>query len=209
MKKNTIMRIAAVVLMCTLVTACFASSTFARYTSQATSAADEATVARWSIQVGDNKDEIAVVGDNANITFDVFNTAITDTGFATESDVSSGKIAPGTTGQFKIEKIHNNSEVTANIVVKVDSVTNVDKIPLKFYKDQAMTQPIDLKAGTELVNEDVAIDGDVTATTIYWAWDYAGSDVARSASDTALGIAAQGKAPTYGVALTIVATQVD
>ena len=67
MKKNIVMRIAAVVLMCTLVTACFASSTFAKYTSEATNT-DAATVALWKVSVND--DDISAAAQD--IEFDLF-----------------------------------------------------------------------------------------------------------------------------------------
>lgn len=76
MKKNTIMRIAAVVLMCTLVTACFASSTFAKYTSQATGS-DIVTVAKWDVKVDGE-----AFADN--MTFNIFDTT-------NREDVENGK----------------------------------------------------------------------------------------------------------------------
>lgn len=210
MKKNTIMRIAAVVLMCTLVTACFASSTFAKYTSAAKTDADTLTVAKWSIQVGDTATEIAVQPET-KVTFDLFNTILGHH----ESDASD-KIAPGTYGAFNIDKIKNNSEVAASILVKVNSVKNDNSIPLKFYKTMTagaegaaptFSDEITVEEGTELVKDTEVLVGEtVDATTIYWVWDFeAGRDVA----DTGLGIAAQTTAPTYSIDLEIVATQLD
>lgn len=204
MKKNVIFRIAAVVLMCALVTACFASSTFAKYTSEATGTQDKATVAKWSIQVGENATEIAVTGTAPTVKFDVFKT-ITDTAFAEEKDVASTKIAPGTTGSFTIDKIKNNSEVTANIVVKVDDVAT-NNIPLVFATDNNFENVITLAKDTELLNQNVKIGESVESQTIYWKWDF---EANRDAADTELGIAAQTTAPTYDVTLKIVATQVD
>ena len=50
MKKNRLMRIAALLLVLTLATSCFVGGTFAKYTSTATGS-DTATVAKWDIQL--------------------------------------------------------------------------------------------------------------------------------------------------------------
>ncbi|MBQ1452212.1 MAG: hypothetical protein IIZ22_06065, partial [Clostridia bacterium] len=64
MKKNVIFRIAAIVLMCTLVTACFASSTFARYTT-AYNGTGTITVAKWDVEFKNGN--TTVNSDNFNI----------------------------------------------------------------------------------------------------------------------------------------------
>lgn len=211
MKKNTMMRIAAVVLMCALVTACFASSTFAKYTSAAKTDADTLTVAKWSIQVGTDKTEIAVTGTQPKVTFDLFSTIS-----GHHDGDATDKIAPGTWGAFNIDTIKNNSEVAASILVKVNSVTNASNIPLKFYK--TMTPGADGAAPTfsdaitvakdSLLVEDneVKAGESVDATTIYWVWDFEDD---RDVADTGLGIDAQTTAPTYTIDLEIVATQLD
>ena len=200
MKKNTIMRIAAVVLMCTLVTACFASSTFARYTSGATSNEDTLTVAKWSFVVGGTD-----ITKSNTFTFDLFGTI---NHHANSDNVT--KIAPGTCGEFKLNDIKNDSEVDATVTVKVASVKNADGIPIKFYKDENFTDEIeDVKAGKVLINEEVVRTGaTLDATTIYWAWDI---DSNGSANDTELGIKAQSAntVPTYTIALEVTATQMD
>ncbi len=203
MKKNVIFRIAAIVLMCTLVTACFASSTFAKYTSSATGSAT-ATVAKWSIKY--NGTQLAATSA-PTVTFNIFDT-IKDTALATEDDVINNKVAPGTSGSFAIADILNDSEVTANIGVKVKAVDNGSNIPIKFYKDSAMTQPITVTPNTTYFVEAQDVDAGQSATgaTIYWAWDFTANG---DANDTALGIAAQGTAPTYTITLEIVANQVD
>ena len=50
MKKNVMMRIASILLVCVLVTTCGISGTFAKYTTNATSS-DTARVARWGVEV--------------------------------------------------------------------------------------------------------------------------------------------------------------
>ena len=199
MKKNTIFRIAAVVLMCALVTACFASSTFARYTSGATGDAS-ATVAKWSIKVAG--DEIAVTGNDATFTVDLFDTI----DHHANSDVSD-KLAPGTNGSFSFADIVNESEVEATVSITAE-VTNTASVPLKWSVDGGATWLDELPA--TIVDEEVVVanGGTITGESIMWKWDF-NADGSADVSDTALGIAAQTEAPEVSVDLTITATQVD
>lgn len=217
MKKNVIMRIAAVVLMCTLVTACFASSTFAKYTSATAADTNTARVAKWDIVYDAASKNIQVAkATPAVVDFDLFSTTtfVDQKDGNTETDVKqSGDtlvIAPGTKGSFAIDKITNNSEVTAHIDVLVTAVANASNIPVKFYSDAALTKEITIAANTKLLDKDVAAGASTDLTTIYWVWDFDDNGAGTpDASDTALGIAAQTSAPTYVVTLKLVATQVD
>ena len=222
MKKNVIFRIAAIVLMCTLVTACFASSTFAKYTSNTNADKSTVTVAKWDITYdknGDNETQIAIK-PSATVVFNVFDT-ITDMDGNMDTEVVNAegkntKIAPGTKGQFTIADITNDSEVAAKIGVKIVSVTDND-IPLKFYSDSAMTEESDITdkivAGKYIVGnntltdgKDVAIGETLQGTTVYWQWVF---EDGRDEADTDLGIAGQTTAPTYEIELQIEATQLD
>ena len=207
MKKNTIMRIAAVVLMCTLVTACFASSTFAKYTA-GTDAEATARVAKWSIMMGDK--DIVVDGDDDIVTFDLFKTAYAGDTVDGNTVVSSGTdniIAPGTAGSFKFDDVVNKSEVTANIAV-VGTVKNDDSIPIQWKlndgewsKDFPTIEAANVDAGQKF-------DG----ATIYWQWVFEdeGKTADNDATDTAFGAnAAAGSASVITVELAITATQVD
>mgnify|MGYP000482400440 CR=1 FL=1 len=104
--ENKLMKITTFVLLITILALILVSGTYAKYTSSV-SGSDSATVAKWSIKV--NGTEIAVA--NPNVTFKLFET-INDTNGGVESDVTSGLIAPGTSGAFSV-KIKNESEVTA------------------------------------------------------------------------------------------------
>ncbi len=196
MKKNVIFRIAAIVLMCTLVTACFASSTFARYTSQASGTAS-LTVAKWSFKV--NNTEIATndQSDNTNVTFNLADTILDTKDGNAETDVKTGLIAPGTKGSFKFS-VQNTSDVTVEYTVAL--TPSLNSVPVKFYSDSACTTEItDLSAaisGTLAKNQAAAQD----TATIYWAWAY-GEDV----DDNAYGVTPT----TISVAAAITATQVD
>lgn len=201
MRKNTIMRIAAVVLMCTLVTACFASSTFARYTSEATGTSDTAVVAKWSI-VYDEDTQLAVSGDNATIEVDLFKTI----NHHAESDDET-KLAPGTYGEFAFEDIVNESDVEAVVTITAD-VTNEANVPLQWSINGGTTW---LEALPETIVDAQTLnakDGTLTGQKIMWKWDF-NEDGSADDSDTALGIAARTADLGVSVDLTITATQVD
>lgn len=112
MKKNLVMRIAAVVLMCTLVTACFASSTFAKYTSQATASSKTVTVAKWAVELDGN----GIVAADPQVEFDLWDTLLDSD--KTNAEKNATTIAPGTSGKFDFE-LENKSDVDANAKVEI------------------------------------------------------------------------------------------
>ncbi|MBQ6752846.1 MAG: hypothetical protein IJR10_03635 [Clostridia bacterium] len=200
MKKNVIFRIAAIVLMCTLVTACFASSTFAKYTSTATLDNNKLTVAKWDIKYNDT--QIATTTPTT-VSVNLFD-EIKDSDGSAENDVSANLIAPGTKGSVDFAGVTNDSEVTANVTIKVKSITNASNIPVELKKGATV-----LAAGDTIYTGDVAIGASLdTATigTLDWEWKFEDN---RDAADTALGIAARDTAPEYIVEFEIVVNQVD
>lgn len=200
MKKNVIFRIAAIVLMCTLVTACFASSTFAKYTSTATLDNNKLTVAKWDIKY--NGTQIATTTPTT-VSVNLFD-EIKDSDGNAENDVSANLIAPGTKGSVDFAGVTNDSEVTANVTIKVKSITNASNIPVELKKGATV-----LAAGDTIYTGDVAIGASLdTATigTLDWEWKFEDN---RDAADTALGIAARDTAPEYIVEFEIVVNQVD
>ena len=206
MKKNVIFRIAAIVLMCTLVTACFASSTFAKYTSKVTADTATATVAKWSIQVG--ADKFLEASPAPEVTFNIFDTI----NHHHAKDVQT-KVAPGTWGEFTIDAITNKSEVTANVAVKVESYSNPQNIPIKFYETKGGTDDapvfsdeITIAEALKLIDTDLGPNEATDAKTIYWEWNFTSNG---DTNDTALGVAAKTAAPTYTITLSIEATQLD
>lgn len=187
MKKNIAMRVASLVLMCTIVTSCFVSSTFAKYTSSI-SGQDTVTVAKWAIEVNDVD---AVAQDS--VSFDLFSTIKDSDATSAEADVADGKIAPGTSGAFDL-KIENLSEVTATYNVAF-AFSNGANIPIQYSLDGD-----DWNASLSNVANNIAAGGSTTVK-VYWKWPFDGNDT----TDTALGA----QAPTLTVTATITATQVD
>lgn len=197
MKKNVIFRIAAVVLMCTLVTACFASSTFARYTSEVTGLTSKATVAKWNIEV--DGEDITVA--NPTVTFDLFNASnIVDTVDGnTDSNVKSGLIAPGTKGEYTMT-VENKSEVDAKFTIANTVTKSITDLPV----NPTITS---VKIGNDPITADdngyYAIPMNAKAVVTY-GWEWAFGD---KAADNAYGD--HTKDVTVKVDATITVDQVD
>ncbi len=211
MKKNVIFRIAAIVLMCTLVTACFASSTFAKYTASATTNASTATVAKWDLKVNGNQQLAAA---NPTVTFELFDTILdtADPGNA-DANVATEKIAPGTYGEYEMT-VTNNSEVDAKVkVTTADPVyTNLPsgvtaaQVPVEF---DAVVAKIDGATVTPDGNGWISLPMGKTVTLTYgWTWTFSPS-ADRDTLDTKFGIQAQTAPTTIAVTATVLAEQVD
>jgi hypothetical protein len=211
MKKNVIFRIAAIVLMCTLVTACFASSTFAKYTSQATANGNALVVAKWSFEVNDT--EIAKTTPTlANI--DLFTDSVKDTdGGDDETDVRGNLIAPGTKGEVQIS-VKNTSDVTATYQLKVKRIVANDDlkeaIVVKYNGTAINWNNADANGFVTLINNDDTLDIDSAKKTIPLTWEWEFGDSAKNDRDTRIGIAAQAEGGlSYNLQFEFVANQVD
>lgn len=208
MKKsnNKVTRFAIIVLALTMVALILVSGTYAKYISTATGS-DTATVAKWDVKVNDTQIAHATA---QTFEFDLFDT-IKDTNFATEENVSTGKIiAPGTSGEFNINVL-NESQVDANIAISLTktqagvggTVTNgatptagtvpVPDIPLEYKlisvntETSAETVLSDWSATLPTITDEVLDkeDGE-KEIKIQWRWLYqvqdAGSDPATYAT---------------------------
>lgn len=219
MKNNKMMRIAAVILMMTLLTTCAISGTFAKYVSSA-SASDTARVAKWSFKVGETDIAgLTATADQQQFTFNLFKTVYdtnnTSPNVNTEddTDVANGTndtviIAPGTWGYFDIE-LKNASEVTASYTINFEEITS-SNVPLKFQKatvdenDATVAYPNGSWDDLNTINvtaTNMAINGSTTIR-VYWQWAFDGND-----GDTALGTAQNLADVTIKATITV--TQVD
>lgn len=211
MKKNTMMRIASVVLVAVLLTTCAISGTFAKYTTNATSE-DSARVAAFGVEITANGttfakaylDDVAVDGTGS-------------VEVASEDNV----VAPGTKGSLAQMTLTGTPEVDVN-------VTYVATVTLTGWEvDGAYYCPIVVKVnGTAVTagatadeyaaNIKAAIDGysksynagtdlstvGTDSVAVTWEWAYTGDD----AKDTALGDAAKA---VIGLKITTTVTQAD
>ena len=191
----------ALVLLVTLLAVILVSGTYAKYTT-AVSAKDTATVARWNITL--NGEDISK-GTQKTLKLGLFDT-INDTDFTSEeSDVTAGKIAPGTTGQFEIAKLINNSDVNAQYKITY-SIDNNNNIPLEFSKDKNAADSEWKSLSDFSMNNFEALSKDstegVSTGTIYWRWKFERND---DSADTDFGI----NTPEVVVTATITVEQVD
>lgn len=202
MKNNKLAKFMALVLLVTLLAVILVSGTYAKYTT-AVSAKDTATVARWNITL--NGEDISK-GTQKTLKLGLFDT-INDTDFTSEdSDVTAGKIAPGTTGKFEIAKLINNSDVNAQYKITYSIDNNNNNIPLEFSKDKNAADS-EWKSLSEFsMNDFVALAKDstegVSTGTIYWRWKFERND---DSADTDFGI----NTPEVVVTATITVEQVD
>ena len=136
MKKHNMMRVASALAVVTLLSTSVISGTLAKYTSEATSKAESASVAKWAINAGSKNGTLQAISEAGrdSFTFDLFNT-VKDTATAggNESDISAidGRIiAPGTWGYVDLV-IENDSEVSAKYSIKLEK-TSEDRVPLQY-----------------------------------------------------------------------------
>jgi len=222
MRKNKTMRLAALLLVLTLITSCFVGGTFAKYATSATNT-DTARVAYWGFN------------DNAaTVTFNLFASDTTETGLESINGVKL--LAPGTKGEsaFAFVNAKGNDAPEVDYQVKItldgttDSIGDLDnEIVWKLNGNVAGTN------GTwaELKAAILALSGDSTGTKTYeagtavpaalannaenkisWEWKFQDgtSDEekkAADAADTALGNAATLQEVT--LAIQVAVTQVD
>ena len=205
---NKMLKLASFVLLVTMVSLTLVSGTYAKYTSSI-SGTDTVQVAKWDIKAGKSGEETSITG-GGTVSFDLFNT-INDTGnAAAETDVTTGKIAPGTEGSFSFN-IKNDSEVTA-IYGLTYELTNAGNVPLEFSIDDGHTWVASLTGLNNAVSDanKIAI-GYSKLVTVRWRWAFTGAassnytETQTELSDTTIGIAA----PSVTVSATLTVEQFD
>ena len=115
MKKNTMMRLAAVMLMCVLLTTSVVGGTFAKYVT-ADTAFDNARVAKWGIVVN-------AYGSAGATNEVIFGETYKDAFLASGTQVISrggDVVAPGTNGTLATIDISGQAEVALSVEAKVD-----------------------------------------------------------------------------------------
>ena len=212
MKKNKMLRIASVLLVAVLLTTCAISGTFAKYTTSK-SAADEARVAKWGV-------EVTAVGNDAFAT--KYEDAADANGTKVISDVKV--VAPGTNGQLGKITIEGEPEVMVNVDVNATLTLEgweVDGLycPLVFtvggetfkigdtYADvaalsAAITAKFNELDGTFDAGDDLAAEIEIS-----WEWPFNDAADAISENDTALGNLAD--APTIKFACDVTVSQIN
>lgn len=211
MKKNTMMRIASVLLVAVLLSTCVISGTYAKYTSTATTT-DSARVAHW----GFNE---AAVENIALFTY-------TDTGVAGAGGAKV--IAPGTSNEVTLHMVYTDGasgtitapEVAYELDVEVTLTGDYDDLEaidgFSFTLNGAEKKLSEIETAIEAASGTYAAGALPTifqeTAKLGWAWEFeaTGDDAvkaAANAADTALGNAN----PLNNVSITIeiTATQLD
>jgi len=158
MKKNKMMRIASVLLVAVLLSTCAISGTFAKYATSATGTAT-ARVAKWDVKI--------VEKGEAAFAFDLFETILDSDGTSSETDVATGLIAPGTSGQFIIS-LSADSEVTTDYTIDYTVTKSNPSLPIMFSTDGGHTWGNDLTDVADTLAVGASYTGDIT---VQWKWD--------------------------------------
>ena len=194
MKKNAMLKIAAVVLVAVLLTTCAISSTFAKYVSNANTNTNEARVAKWGVTA-----TLTAPGENG---LELFQNNHGDV----VGDSGAIVVAPGTQNTMSLgANVTGNPEVTCKVTVSAKIVAQgfIDGYrPVKvsiggvelgdeFYSDNF----VEITAFSSTYDPATTSPEfrDYTNLNISYVWDFeaAGADkTANDANDTALGDAA-------------------
>ena len=127
MKKNIALRLGALTIVLTLITASLVSGTFAKYVKEVTGA-ETVRVAKFAFNL-DGGAGIFKESETDEATFDIF-TMADDTGVFGNGLNTDKFIAPGTTGAFALD-VENLSEVDVAVTF-VFTETNDDDIPVYY-----------------------------------------------------------------------------
>ena len=184
MKRHKRSIILLVLLLVVAISVFYIGLTYSKYTAEV-EGEGTAKVAKWAF-----KDE----NDNATLDID-----LTDTYDA--STLVADRIAPGTSGSFKLELTNEHSEVGVDFTVKLETISDAPT-NLKFYKDSSFTTELAQGTGT-ITGHLEAADSTGLEVPIYWKWEYETTD--GDDDDTADGEA--GAELTVPVTITGVQTQ--
>lgn len=170
------MRIGVIVLALTLITACLAGGTFAKYTSTYNGKATGSIAAwTWQIAGADAVEDFSV---------DILATTATANEYGqstADEQIAAGKMAPGSQGSFKVAVV-NNSEVTGKYTITFTVPTG---------------SPVEIKTGdgewgaTAVAESNLGFDktgnANSTEVTVEWRWAFerGADDEAKATNNTA------------------------
>lgn len=212
MKKNFAMRIAACLLVVTMLSLCMVSYTYAKYTTADTDN-DVAQVAKWGVkvdvQLADLFDPSYDTDDGTVIaagTYDLFAPGTTDNVAAAltisgQPEVATEVIANAT---ITLTGWEVAGAYYCPIVVKVNDVAVATAATAADYAQNIKDAIEDAINGNYDANDSLA-----KTVKISWEWPFSTS-VANDELDTALGdAAAEGNPAKFGIELTVTVNQVD
>lgn len=197
MKKNRMMRLASILLVCVLLSTSVISGTFAKYTNS-TEATDVARVAKWDVKFNGNK----MTAETTTFAFDLFKTTHQNVKAGTETEAI---IAPGTEGSFEII-LKNDSEVTAEYAIDYTVTKTNENIPVRFSVDGGNTWTSTLVDVVASEATKLTMGAEATTVKVQWEWPFDAVAPNTNEADTALGLEGS---DTITVIAKITATQVD
>lgn len=228
MKKNAMLKIAAILMVAVLLTTCAISSTFAKYvTPGAQSAAEVGRVAKWDVEIVSSADGLFAEKYE--------NGAVSDTGNDVVSVAADNVVAPGTANSASLTATINGQPEVAfalttvatvdlgsgwmvdldgagsgeavyycPLVVKVNGTTVEAGANAAAYA--ANIKSAIETAGTEEFAAGTELDDEVVGVTVEWSWDFDAEGAGTNdLKDTLLGEAG---AATISIAIQQTATQI-
>lgn len=211
MKKNAMLKIAAILMVAVLLTTCAISSTFAKYASNFNSTAT-ARVAKWGVGAATTLELFATEYGTAQDTPDNVE-AVVASGSSLGFD---GIVAPGTTGLAEVTSVLSG---TPEVSVKVNYTIDIEYTnfisgydPIKWSlngTDWFDAATFETKVA-ELTFDEIAAGTDLSSATnigldIHWKWDFESDGANASANDvndTAMGNKTGNEVPAISVVLT-------
>ena len=226
MKKNAMLKIAAILMVAVLLTTCAISSTFAKYVTNGTAADETARVAKWGVtfttktndlflDTYNGSGDVSVVAtgtdvvapgttNTANVSTDIVGTPEVAFELITTAtvDLSDDWLVDGTFYCPLVFKIGSGSEITSEGCADVAAF----ETKINDAITTAVTTPAKYAAGTYVADTD-----DGNAFSITWSWPFetgadASAKAANNVKDTALGDAA---AAEVTITVTQTAQQLD
>ena len=227
MKKNAMLKIAAILMVAVLLTTCAISSTFAKYvTTGAQSAAEVGRVAKWDVEIVSSADGLFAEKYE--------NGAVNASGNDVVSVSADNVVAPGTANSASLTATINGQPEVAFSLTTVATVTltgwvgdfdNDDSTEDTYYCPlvvkvngttveagaNAAAYAANIKsaietAGTEEFAAGTELTDEVVGVTVEWSWDFDANGVGTNdAKDTILGEAGSS---TISIAIQQTATQI-
>lgn len=196
MKKNAMLKVAAVVLVAVLLTTCAISATFAKYvTENVTKSSAEARVAKWGVEV--NTTALATLD---TLFLKEYNSDGNDADGAEEVvsfELADEVVAPGTYNMITIDSVATgkpevSGQITTTADLKLANWTVADDVqycPLVFYVNKTpisnVTSMADLEtavenaikqAGTKAFDANEDLEAEKYTITIEWEWLFEGTN---------------------------------
>lgn len=218
MKKNKMMRLASILLVCVLLTTSVIGGTFAKYVTTA-GGSDSARVAHWGFEA-----------TTENTLKNLFNTN-SDTGILSSDKTADGKqlIAPGSTGTVTFTFVNESDATTAPEVAYKITVDTNGSSDLSDELEAALVFKLDNGADmtwTELLAAIEALSGDASGSkeyaagtavpaafgvdkdhTITWTWAF--ERTGMDATDTAMGNKLIAALETLTLQINVTVEQID